>query len=991
MDWLKTLKRRELLLTTCLFHFFISPLSGQLLAEDSSTKYTISYLAPGPSLAARIIRSAILDHRQVLWMTTEDGIYILQDGKSHRFSIKEAFDIVEDSEGRLWFSGAQGLLVLSKDRSNWLSPAQLGLPKLTKQRILLASMAESEIAIFDAPNLYRYHTKTQRWFIQVRLTMSTSECNQLKYDAPKKALYLSHHFTMWCKIQGKRVVMLNKPNRADSPAILGNLHYEVDTRSSLLNISSDSLTYWVLFDDFYAPKLSQIERDSFVLIKNKLRDNHKIWQALYQYIIDRPKHLPKLEWKRLLPTQICVNKQGTWFLATKQGLFIIQKKAALPFGRLIPGHSVRGITQDPEGRLLVSTYGNLFRFNGPQFQEPPKKWPTIIPVWDFLWYPQHLYLAAEAEPSLVKIAYQDSILARLFPLNDKNIMKWTQNKLPLRLQGLPPGLKLIRAKQGFWSFYAQSLIKFDREGNARFYHPLDYRQIRFMCMLMSKDSSIWLGGATGLIHVYPKEGGRKIRQAPEDIPASLKDCNIKCIYEDHSGYLWIGTLEQGLARLDRSTKEVKWYTQSQGLAENTVYSIQGSHGDSLLWLGTQHGLSCLHVHFDQVVNYYQKNGLADNEFNTGSVHKAKDGTLFFGGLNGVTYFKPWMPDFFKKTLTPYISVKMLNRSTQVSRNVYLSPNEKVIIQPQEKYFEIDLHANHWDKDLLQYRYKLAGADHEWQQLSGVKKLIFFNLQPGCYQLWIRARTQQEGWSKALSFIIHIRPAWYQTWWFIVTVCMIVAMGIYQIYLFRLQQVRNEYLLRKQISDDLHDDLSSRLYALRTMAGEIVHSNSERRETLSNRFEQLSVDVLQSVRDFIWAFDPKHDSLDQFTRRLEDFAENAIGPNVKELEFESTLSAKEKQLGAITRHHILMVYQELLTNMLKHTQSEKIYIKIYSCNQYLNILIINDFKLLKDKQNINNSEGYGQESIQRRLRSIQGKVTWAATAQRQTAEIQIVKK
>jgi ligand-binding sensor domain-containing protein len=111
MDWMKAPKRRGPLLTICLFHFFISPVFAQLVVEDSSAKYTISYLAPGPSLAARIIRSAALDHRQVLWMTTEDGIYMLQDGKSRRFSMKEAFDIVEDSEGRLWVSGAQGLMV----------------------------------------------------------------------------------------------------------------------------------------------------------------------------------------------------------------------------------------------------------------------------------------------------------------------------------------------------------------------------------------------------------------------------------------------------------------------------------------------------------------------------------------------------------------------------------------------------------------------------------------------------------------------------------------------------------------------------------------------------------------------------------------------------------------------------------------------------------------------------------------------------------------
>lgn len=981
------------LVCTVILFFFPTNTHGQVSAEVAPSAYEIRFITHQSIQAANEIRSIVLDHRQVLWMATENGIYMLQDGKSHRYSTTEAFEVIEDAEGRLWVSEPEGLRILTKDRSSWLSPTQLGLPKLTKQRILIERVGKSEIAIYDAPNLYRYQPKTQHWYLQVSVPASALYCHQLKYSSKENAFYLCQGLKIEYKIQDRKVFFLHKyPNKISSSLIIKNDdNSDIGPGVSLIHTPGGAVNYIVFLGDFYVPNVSKIERDSFILVKDKLQDVHEIWRALYQYIEDRPKNLPKIEWKFLLPTAVCIDQEGTWFISTQKGLFVVQKKATQSFKKLIPGYSTRGITQDPQGRLLVSAYNNFFRFNDPQLRLPPQQWPSVIYMWDFLWDKQHWYVAAERDPSLLKMAYQDSVLDKMNLLSQlAETIFFRDKKLPLPFQGLEFGRKLIRVQQGFWSFYGQYLIKFDQDGNAKYHHLLAYREAGFVCMLMSKDSSLWLGGAAGLVHVYPREDGRKVRQAPEDIPTSLQEISIKCLYEDHNGYLWIGTQEHGLARLDRRTKQIKWYTQSEGLANNTIYSMHSSHNDTLLWIGTHQGLSCLHLPSGKIVNYHQKDGLAGEEFNTSSVYQAKDGTLFLGGTNGVTYFKPWMPNFSSPPLTPYLSLRVLNRSTQKSRNLHLSPNEKVIIQTREKYLEVGLHANHWSEAPVQYRYRLSGLDQEWQQQSGSKNLIFVNLKPGRYQLWVSARTHQKDWSVAVPFVLHICPAWYQTWWFIAMMGIILAMGIYQLHLFRLSQLRREFHLRKRISDDLHDELSSRLYALRTMAGEIVRSNPERRETLATHFEQLSSDILRSVRDFIWAFDPRYDSLIKFIQRLEDFAENTIAPNVKELEFEDSINEQEKELDSVTRHHVLMIYQELLTNMLKHTQSRRIHIKVYTSNQFLHIRISNEFVQLNPEKSPQMTEGYGQESIQRRLRSIKGKMTWTETPQQQTAEIAIVK-
>ncbi|MBQ3127288.1 MAG: hypothetical protein IJC15_09480, partial [Clostridia bacterium] len=43
-------------------------------------------------------------------------------------------------------------------------------------------------------------------------------------------------------------------------------------------------------------------------------------------------------------------------------------------------------------------------------------------------------------------------------------------------------------------------------------------------------------------------------------------------------------------------------------------------------------------------NYYQHDGLQENEFNAKAAYKAIDGKLYFGGIKGLTAFYPHIVD-----------------------------------------------------------------------------------------------------------------------------------------------------------------------------------------------------------------------------------------------------------------------------------------------------------------------------------------------------------
>lgn len=70
-----------------------------------------------------------------------------------------------------------------------------------------------------------------------------------------------------------------------------------------------------------------------------------------------------------------------------------------------------------------------------------------------------------------------------------------------------------------------------------------------------------------------------------------------------------------------------------------MYAVQEDN-QGFLWISTDAGISQFNKHNHKFINYYVSDGLQGNEFSKNASFKDADGTLWFGGVNGVTYFNP---------------------------------------------------------------------------------------------------------------------------------------------------------------------------------------------------------------------------------------------------------------------------------------------------------------------------------------------------------------
>ncbi len=116
---------------------------------------------------------------------------------------------------------------------------------------------------------------------------------------------------------------------------------------------------------------------------------------------------------------------------------------------------------------------------------------------------------------------------------------------------------------------------------------------------------------------------------------------IEVILQDHRGYLWIGTTDEGLVRYDGY--EMKVYQHVEGdatsLSPGTVWDLHES-ADGTLWVGTLGGLSRFDAATEtfKVYRYVEGDATSLSNDRVRAIHESDDGTLWVGTDVGLSRF-----------------------------------------------------------------------------------------------------------------------------------------------------------------------------------------------------------------------------------------------------------------------------------------------------------------------------------------------------------------
>jgi signal transduction histidine kinase/DNA-binding response OmpR family regulator/ligand-binding sensor domain-containing protein len=307
---------------------------------------------------------------------------------------------------------------------------------------------------------------------------------------------------------------------------------------------------------------------------------------------------------------------------------------------------------------------------------------------------------------------------------------------------------------------------------------------------------IWLCSSTGFYKMTEDgqiagrywSGGKGEYWLPYD--------NFYHFYQDTAGVFWLGTAGGGLLRWDMKTGDKQLLSRKNGLLNNFVYAVyEDDYGH--LWLPTNWGIAQLDKQSLLVRRTWgPADGIAQNEFNRTSHFKGPDGTLYFGGLNGVTAFHP--RDFYtvnaqsgntRKSLV-LSDFKLFSGATEKleNRTSELLASGKITLQPSDRYFQLEFALlDFFSPKKVSYSYKIEGMDADWNILPE-PLLRLSGLPYGTHRLKIRAQSADGNWAdNQLEYQLTVLPPVYLRWWFLLIAASVLIVGGFYFYRFQLNR------------------------------------------------------------------------------------------------------------------------------------------------------------------------------------------------------------
>ena len=307
-------------------------------------------------------------------------------------------------------------------------------------------------------------------------------------------------------------------------------------------------------------------------------------------------------------------------------------------------------------------------------------------------------------------------------------------------------------------------------------------------IVIDRFGEVWISTFNGINKLNPATGKITVIRHENKDPRSLSNDRVMSGFEDSKGTLWFATFGGGLNKYDRNSGKFICFTRDKGLPDNVIYDIvEDTQG--YLWLTSNTGLIRFNPRNNSYVKYDVNDGVQSHEFNLGAAFRLADGSIAVGGMNGFNVFNPDQIKINKQI--PKIAITEFSIFGN-SYKTYIEDGDKIVLEPDENFFSISFSAlDYTNPSKNQYAYMLKNYDKDWILVDAShRRADYTDVKPGTYEFVVRASNSDGVWNETgISFTIVIKPPFYKTWWFRIS---LIAMALLITYLFirgRIKKVR----------------------------------------------------------------------------------------------------------------------------------------------------------------------------------------------------------
>lgn len=327
------------------------------------------------------------------------------------------------------------------------------------------------------------------------------------------------------------------------------------------------------------------------------------------------------------------------------------------------------------------------------------------------------------------------------------------------------------------------------------------------------------------------------------------DFEVHDLAVDEQGIVWLATTD-GLLRYDLeqvSRVSLDRFTTTEIRSVETM-------PDGSVWLATDtQGL--LHYRDGTVVQFSEDAGLPTKVAVYRTLRKDREGHLWIGTAEGTVHSRKPHPTPKSTPAPQLLSAQIADRSTELRNRLSIQAQDPVTL----RYTTLTFPA-----DAVTYEHRITGAlDTTWSEPSSNNTLMLRRLPRGEYHLEIRAKKGSGYyWSAPLRIPVHVRPAWYRTWWLYVLLGLVGA-GVLAYGLQRYVDRRRERI----------EELETTLDERETILEEQERALEKQQEAIAEKTEELAATEahLEALHDLVQHL-PRRASWKQVMEALADLVE-----------------------------------------------------------------------------------------------------------------------
>ncbi|MEM7587438.1 MAG: ATP-binding protein, partial [Acidobacteriota bacterium] len=313
--------------------------------------------------------------------------------------------------------------------------------------------------------------------------------------------------------------------------------------------------------------------------------------------------------------------------------------------------------------------------------------------------------------------------------------------------------------------------------------------------LEDSQGRIWAATQGGVsLYDAERDGFHTYRHDAED-RTSLSSEEVLVAHEDPTGRLWFGTTG-GLNLFDPASGSFRVYRVSNGLANDLVTGIvDGKDGD--LWISTKVGLSHFEPETGSFVNYDQGDGVLAVPLTKKAAYRDRQGTLYFGGVNGLVHFRPeQVRDNLNVPPVVLTDIRVVNQEVEVGEGERLQRQigvaEELRLGFEDRIVTFHYAAlNFRSPESNRYAYMLEPFDETWNLVGSSRTATYTNLDPGEYVFRVKGSNNSGVWNdEGRTLRLIVEPPYWKTWWFRALVGLVIVAAISGVQELRTRAIRD---------------------------------------------------------------------------------------------------------------------------------------------------------------------------------------------------------